>query len=103
VRIFTGGPLPDGADAVAIQENARVGDGVVRFAGAVAPGTFVRPAGLDFARGWVGLTAGTPLDARALGLAAAMGHVWLPVRPPAQGRRAVDGRRAVPAGRAAGA
>jgi molybdopterin molybdotransferase len=80
VRIFTGGPLPDGADAVAIQENASVDGGEVRFAGPVAPGTFVRPAGLDFAQGWVGLRAGTPLDARALGLAAAMGHVWLPVR-----------------------
>jgi molybdopterin molybdotransferase len=58
VRIFTGGPLPDGADAVAIQENASVDGGEVRFTGAVAPGTFVRPAGLDFARGWVGLRPG---------------------------------------------
>ena len=52
----------------------------MRFAAAVAPGTFVRAAGLDFAAGWTGLAAGTVLDARALGLAAAMGHLWLPVR-----------------------
>jgi molybdopterin molybdotransferase len=80
-RIFTGGALPPGADAVVIQENAEVvAPGAVRFATAVAPGTFVRRAGLDFAAGWKGLAAGTVLDGRALGLAAAMGHAWLPVR-----------------------
>lgn len=80
VRIFTGGALPPGADAIVIQENAeRMADGV-RFTGSVAAGTFVRPAGLDFRRGWTGLVAGTALDGRALGLAASLGHVWLPVR-----------------------
>jgi molybdopterin molybdotransferase len=80
-RTFPGGALPPGADAVVIQENAAPdGDGGVRFDAAVTPGTFVRPAGLDFARGWIGLAAGTPLDPRALGLAAALGHLWLPVR-----------------------
>lgn len=80
VRIFTGAPLPAGADAVQIQENATVAGEEVRFAGPVASGAFVRPAGLDFSLGWKGLAAGTVLDARALGLAAAMGHLWLPVR-----------------------
>ncbi len=80
VRIFTGGALPPGADAVVIQENAEAIDGSVRFTAAVTPGTFVRTAGLDFTAGWTGLKAGTWLDARALGLAAAMGHLWLPVR-----------------------
>ncbi len=80
VRIFTGGALPPGADAIVIQENATAdGDGV-RFSAGVKPGTFVRPAGLDFFRGWVGLAEGTFLDARAIGLAAALGHSWLPVR-----------------------
>src|SRR3954468_2610330 len=78
-RIFTGGALPPGADAVVIQENAAADGGGVRFTVTVEPGTFVRPAGLDFAAGWRGLAAGTLLDARALGLAAALGHVWLPV------------------------
>ncbi|MFO1036598.1 MAG: gephyrin-like molybdotransferase Glp [Geminicoccaceae bacterium] len=79
-RIFTGAPLPEGADAIAIQENAEVLDNRVRFSRACTPGEFVRPAGLDFAIGWEGLAAGTVLDSRALGLAAAMGHAWLPVR-----------------------
>ena len=65
-RIFTGGALPPGADAIVIQENAEVSGDQVRFSGpAVAPGTFVRPAGLDFAQGWTGLKAGTLLDATA--------------------------------------
>lgn len=80
VRIFTGGPVPEGTDAIVIQENAEVLDGGVRFATAVEPGRFIRQAGLDFRAGWIGLAAGTLLDARALGLAATMGHVWLPVR-----------------------
>ena len=49
VRIFTGAPLPDGADTVALQENAEVlPDGGVRFAGGEETGRFVRPVGLDF-------------------------------------------------------
>ena len=80
VRIFTGGAVPPGADAIVTQENATVDGAEVRFSAAVTPGTFVRPAGLDFARGWAGLTAGTLLDARGIGLAAALGHLWLPVR-----------------------
>ena len=81
VRIFTGGTLPPGADAIAIQENAnRIGEDRVRFARASSGGEFVRPAGLDFTRGWPGLRVGTALDPRALGLAAIMGHGWLPVR-----------------------
>jgi molybdopterin molybdotransferase len=80
VRIFTGAPMPAGADAVVIQENAQAAGAQARFAEPVTPGTFVRPAGLDFAQGWKGLAAGTILDARALGLAATMGHAWLPAR-----------------------
>ncbi len=80
VRIFTGAPLPEGADAILIQERAEPGDGFVIAREEVEPGRFVRPAGLDFESGWKGLEAGTVLDARRLGLAAAMGHVWIPVR-----------------------
>ncbi|MCB2054727.1 MAG: molybdopterin molybdotransferase MoeA [Geminicoccaceae bacterium] len=80
VRIFTGGVLPEGADAVLIQEDA-VRDGPNLTARSdVTPGLFVRRAGLDFAAGWVGLEAGRVLDPRALGLAAAMGHGFLEVR-----------------------
>jgi molybdopterin molybdotransferase len=80
VRIFTGGAVPAGADAIVIQEDASTDGGGVRFKGAVEPGTFVRPAGLDFTRGWRGLAAGMLLDARAIGLAASLGHLWLAVR-----------------------
>ena len=80
VRIFTGGAVPPGADAIVIQENATAEGDEVRFSAAVSAGTFVRPAGLDFARGWAGLPAGTLLDARGVGLAASLGHLWLPVR-----------------------
>ena len=80
VRIFTGGAIPSGADAIVIQENATAGVGGVRFAEPVEPGRFVRPAGLDFTRGWRGLAAGMLLDARAIGLAASLGHLWVAVR-----------------------
>jgi molybdopterin molybdotransferase len=79
-RVFTGSALPAGADAVAIQENAtREGDRV-RFSRPSRQGEFVRPAGLDFDAGWVGLRAGEVLGPRRIGLAAALGHCWLPVR-----------------------
>jgi molybdopterin molybdotransferase len=80
VRIFTGGLLPDGADAVALQENATAAGDQIHIEGAVAPGAFVRPAGLDFRRGERALPAGRRLSARDLGLAAALNHAWLPVR-----------------------
>jgi molybdopterin molybdotransferase len=80
VRIFTGAPLPAGADTIVIQEDAdQDGDRVVVREGAPA-GTYVRPAGLDFAAGAVGLKAGRRLTARDIGLAAAMNHPWLRVR-----------------------
>lgn len=81
VRIFTGAPLPPGADTVVIQENARVADdGFVEILQAEAPGRHVRPAGLDFRAGEVLLEAGIRLDAGRLALAAAAGHAALAVR-----------------------
>jgi molybdopterin molybdotransferase len=80
VRIFTGGLLPEGADAIALQENAAPDGDHVRLEGRVAPGAYVRPAGLDYRRGDLGLAAGERLSARNLGLAAALNHAWLPVR-----------------------
>lgn len=79
VRIFTGGPVPDGADAIVIQENTdRDGDIVVIKESAKA-GLFVRPAGLDFREGDVGLARGRRMTARDVALAAAMNHPWLRV------------------------
>jgi molybdopterin molybdotransferase len=80
VRIFTGGLLPDGADAVALQENATAEGDRIRIEGAPEPGAYVRPAGLDFRRGERALPAGRRLSARDIGLAAALNHAWLPVR-----------------------
>jgi len=80
VRIFTGGPLPSGADAVALQENAEASGDSILLKGAIEPGTFVRPAGLDIKKGEVTLSAGMVLTARDLGLAAILNQVWLPVK-----------------------
>jgi molybdopterin molybdotransferase len=81
VRIFTGAPVPDGADAIAIQENAQpLDESRVRIREPAAAGRFVRPAGLDFREGEVLLRAGATIDARDIALAAAMNHARLSVR-----------------------
>jgi molybdopterin molybdotransferase len=77
VRIFTGAPVPDDADAIVIQEDTdRIGDRVTVKEGAAA-GKHIRPGGLDFKEGAVGLKAGRRLTARDVGLAAAMNRPWL--------------------------
>jgi molybdopterin molybdotransferase len=79
-RIFTGAPMPEGADTIVIQEDARrEGDAVVIPAPARA-GDNVRVAGLDFADGETLLPAGARLTPRAVALAAAANHPKLPVR-----------------------
>jgi molybdopterin molybdotransferase len=79
VRIFTGAPLPEGADAIVIQEDAdRDGDIVIVREG-VPSGRYVRPAGLDFVAGAVGIPARRRLTARDIGLAAGMDRPWLMV------------------------
>jgi molybdopterin molybdotransferase len=79
IRIFTGAPVPDGADAVVLQEDTdRAGDQVVvKEAARVA--RHIRAAGLDFRAGDILLQAGLRLDSRHIALAAAMGHGTLPV------------------------
>ena len=79
-RIFTGGLVPEGADAILIQEDARVEGGRVKAADNVTPGLFVREQGLDYRTGWVGLDAGSRLGPLAIGLAASLGAAWLEVR-----------------------
>src|SRR5438094_3328799 len=76
-RIFTGAPLPTGADAIVIQEDTeRDGDRVEIREGA-PKGRYVRRAGLDFAEGDVLLQSGCRLTPRHIGLAAAMNRPWL--------------------------
>jgi molybdopterin molybdotransferase len=80
VRIFTGAPLPAGADAIVIQENTERDGDQVNVLESTKAGKFVRPAGLDFKTGDVLLDAGRVLSARDLGLAAAGNVPWLQVK-----------------------
>ncbi|HEX3972997.1 MAG TPA: molybdopterin molybdotransferase MoeA, partial [Stellaceae bacterium] len=77
VRIFTGAPLPPEADTIVIQEDTdRDGDIVIVREGAPL-GRYVRPAGLDFKEGDIGLKVGRRLSAADVGFAAAMNRPWL--------------------------
>jgi molybdopterin molybdotransferase len=80
VRIFTGGPMPAGADTVVIQENTERDGAEVIIRQAPAKGYSVRGKGLDFRKGETLLAAGTVLDVGRIGLAAAMNCPTLPVR-----------------------
>jgi molybdopterin molybdotransferase len=79
-RIFTGAPLPEGADAVAMQEKVRRDGDVVILDAPVAPGAHVRPRGGDFGAGEILLRAGRRLTGRDVALAAAANHPTLMVR-----------------------
>ncbi len=79
VRIFTGAPVPEGADTILIQENADRRDDRIEVLRVPSPGEYVRPAGLDFSEGDVLLSPPLKLSFRHLALAAAMNHAELPV------------------------
>jgi molybdopterin molybdotransferase len=81
VRIFTGGVVPAGADAVVIQEDTvtRSG-GVIEITEAAVAGRHIRPLGIDFKKGDRLLRGGARLTDRDLSLAAGMNHPELPVR-----------------------
>ncbi len=76
VRIFTGAPLPAGADTVIVQEEVRREGESAILSGEGPPkiGAHIRNAGQDFTEGSLLTTAGTRLTARHLGLLAAAGH-----------------------------
>jgi molybdopterin molybdotransferase len=79
-RIFTGAPVPAGADAVVMQERCEHGpDGAVVVNHVPKPGENVRRAGEDIAAGAAILPAGTRLGPAELGLAASVGLATLPV------------------------
>jgi molybdopterin molybdotransferase len=79
-RIMTGAPLPPGADVVVPVELTDGRTDVVEIRDSPAAGTHLRRAGEDIAAGDVALSAGSPLGAAQLGLAAAVGLTELPVR-----------------------
>ena len=80
VRIFTGGVVPDGADAVIIQEDTAVDGDHITITEAAAKGRHIRPAGVDFREGDVLLAGGSRLTDRDLSLAAGMNYPELAVR-----------------------
>lgn len=79
-RIFTGAPVPAGADCVEMQENAEVqSDGRVRFTGSLTQGQNIRPQGQETTIGELILPAGTRLGPIEQGLAASLGCAELEV------------------------
>ena len=83
-RIFTGAPLPPGADTVVMQEHVqRHGELVEVPAGAVKADDNVRPRGEDVKTGDVVLEGGTFIRPQEMGILASLGltHVWVNVRP----------------------
>ncbi|GAB2180602.1 molybdopterin molybdotransferase MoeA [Denitratisoma sp. agr-D3] len=81
-RIFTGAPVPAGADAVVMQELCEHGDGTVTINHKPQAGDNVRRAGEDIARDSVVLAAGSRLNPQALGLLASVGIARVPVLRP---------------------
>ncbi len=80
-RIFTGAMIPDGADAVVMQEQCEVPEaGKVTIKHAPKSGEWIRRAGEDIVTGADILAAGTVLGSAELGLAASVGLASLPVR-----------------------
>lgn len=79
VRIFTGGEIPDGADAIVIQEDTTTAGRVVIVSSVPKTGRHIRAKGLDFDEGANLLHRGRLLTGRDLSLAAAMNHPTLPV------------------------
>lgn len=81
-RIFTGAPIPPGADAVVMQEDcvSLADPPELRVDAVPAQGQWIRRAGEDVTRGATVLAAGQRLNSAALGLAASIGMATLPVR-----------------------
>src|SRR5207244_7923270 len=73
MRIFTGAPMPTGADTVFMQEDVRIEGGKVVLPAGLKPGANVRPAGEDIPLGHAALKAGQRLRRQDVALAAAFG------------------------------
>ena len=81
IRIMTGAPLPDGADAVVPVEATDAGTQRVRVASPVDAGSYIRRAGEDVVAGTPVLEVGTVLTARSIALATAVGRAEVRVHP----------------------
>ncbi|NYT39641.1 molybdopterin molybdotransferase MoeA [Sphingomonas sp. R-74633] len=104
VRIFTGAPLPTGADTVLVQEEAARDGTRLTLAGEGPPrhGSSVRARGLDFTEGEVLIGAGEAITPARLALAAIAGHATLPARRKVRVALLSTGDELVPPGTALG-
>jgi molybdopterin molybdotransferase len=102
VRIFTGAPMPEGADAIVMQEDARREGDRISLAAAVRAGENLRAEGLDFRAGEALISAGCRLTPRDVALAAAANHSHVPVRRRARVAILATGDELVPPGGALG-
>ncbi len=82
VRIFTGAPMPEGADTIVIQEDVRATGNILTIDRTATDREHIRPKGGDFTAGQQVLPAGQRIAARHIALAAAAGHAQLNVRRP---------------------
>ncbi|MEE3622874.1 gephyrin-like molybdotransferase Glp [Nitrospirillum sp. BR 11752] len=98
VRIFTGAPLPQGADTVLMQEDAALDGDVLLAPPGLAAGRHCRAVGEDIAAGAVALAAGYRLTPAAVALAAALGEQALAVRTPLTVALLSTGNEVQPAG-----
>lgn len=79
VRIFTGSPVPTGADHIIIQENVERNGNIINVMTAATTSKHIRRAGIDFKKGDIILHKGQRLDEANIALAAASNHATLPV------------------------
>jgi molybdopterin molybdotransferase len=80
VRIFNGATLPDGADTIALQEDASEHGEAVKIMQVAKPGRHIRPAGSNYSAGQLCLAQGRVLTARDIGMIASCGYAHVPVR-----------------------
>jgi len=102
VRIFTGAPTPEGADAIVIQEDVTREGERIRLSASIPAGDNLRPAGMDFREGEKLIAAGRRLTPRDVALAAAANHTALAVRRRARVAILATGDELVPPGGAPG-
>ena len=98
VRIFTGAPMPEGADAIVIQEDVRREGDRISLVAAAPAGDNLRQAGMDFRAGEALIAAGRRLTPRDVALAASANHTHLPVRRRARVAILATGDELVPPG-----
>ncbi len=80
VRIFTGGPVPQGADAIVLQEDTEADGNIIKVTESPRAGQHIRRAGVDFSAGQALLAANRVLSPADTGLLASMDLPWVDVR-----------------------